>query len=158
MTALSILENRAVASAAPPEVLTSTLGGQEYGIDILAVQEIRRYEAPTRIANAASHLLGIVNLRGVIVPIVDLRRSMGLPAEHGASTVTVIVNVGARTVGLVVDEVSDVVTLDPEQIQPRPSLGNGASADFIVGFATVAGAEGPRMLLLLDLEALLRDF
>lgn len=156
MTAITVIENAAVASAAPLEVLTSRLGAEEYGLDILAVQEIRRYEAPTRIANAASHLLGVMNLRGVIVPIMDLRRRLGLPAENGNDTVTVIVNVANRTVGLVVDAVSDVVALKPEQIQPRPALGGQAGNDFIVGLATLEGADGHRMLLLADLTALLQ--
>jgi purine-binding chemotaxis protein CheW len=158
MTAISIIENNAIASAAPPEVLAARLGAEEYGIDILAVQEIRRYEAPTRIANAARHLLGVMNLRGVIVPIVDLRHRLGLPAGYDVNTVTVVVNVAGRTVGLVVDSVSDVVALQPEQVRPRPGLGGQADIDFIVGIATLEGAEGPRLLLLLDIPALLRDF
>ena len=153
MTAISIIENKAVATAAAPEVLASRLGAEEYGIDILAVQEIRRYEAPTRLANAAGHLLGVTDLRGVIVPIVDLRRSMGLPAEYGANTVTVVVNVARRTVGLVVDSVSDVLALQPGQVRPRP----GPAADCIRGLATLEGAQGPLLLLLLDIPALLRD-
>lgn len=157
MTALSVIEHAAVADAAPREVLTARLGGEEYGIDILAVQEIRRYEAPTRIANAAAHLLGVMNLRGVIVPVVDLRRHLGLPAEHGTDTVTVVVNVANRTLGLVVDAVSDVVALDPGCIRARPTLGSAADPGFIVGLATLDGAEAPRLLQLTDLGALLRN-
>ncbi len=149
MSALTVIEHQAVEAAAPLEVLTSRLGEEEYGINILAVQEIRRYEQPTRIANAASHMLGIMNLRGVIVPIVDLRRLLGLPAENGVNTVTVVVNFGGRTVGLVVDGVSDV-------IQPRPPLG-AADAGFIVGLATL-DTTPPRMLLIVDLGVLLQDF
>lgn len=156
MTALTVIEHAAVASAVPREVLTSRLGAEEYGIDILAVQEIRRYEAPTRIANAASHLLGIMNLRGVIVPIVDLRRHLGLPVENGNDTVTVVVNIANRTLGLVVDAVHDVVALQSGHIQPRPALGSPTDADFIVGLATLDGADGPRLLQLTDLAALLR--
>ncbi|MCH8856959.1 MAG: chemotaxis protein CheW [Proteobacteria bacterium] len=136
MTALSVIEQQAVETAAPREVLTCRLGAEAYAIDILAVQEIRRQEPATRIANAPAHVLGVMNLRGVIVPIV--------------------VNVGHRTVGLVVDAVSDVVALGAEQIQPRPSLGRQVAADFIVGLAQVEGAEGQRLLQLVDLSALLR--
>lgn len=156
MTALTVIEQQAVQAAAPLEVLTSRLGEEEYGINILAVQEIRSYEQPTRIANAASHMLGIMNLRGVIVPIIDLRRLLGLPAENGVNTVTVVVNFGGRTVGLVVDGVSDVVALGGTQIQPRPPLGT-VDADFIVGLATL-DTTPPRMLLILDLGLLLQDF
>lgn len=157
MTALSVIEHDALSTAAPREVLTSRLGEEAYGIDILAVQEIRRLEPATRIANAPAHVLGVINLRGVIVPIVDLRRLLGLPADNGTHTVTVVVNLGARTVGLVVDAVSDVVALTPAQIQPRPSLGPRVDADFIVGLAHLDAAEGQRLLLLVDLAALLRD-
>jgi len=156
MTSLSVIEHRAVATAAL-EVLTSRIGAEDYGIDILSVREIRRYEPPTRIANAAAHLLGVMNLRGVIVPIVDLRRRLGLPAEHGHDTVTVVVDVAGRTVGLVVDAVSDVVALQPEHIRPRPALNGRTDADFIVGLASLDGASGNRLLLLTDLPALLRD-
>ncbi len=98
-----------------------------------------------------------MNLRGVIVPIVDLRRLLGLPAENDMNTVTVVVNVAGRTVGLVVDSVSDVVALSPEQIQPRPALGPQVDADFIVGLAQLSTADGHRLLQLVDLAALLRD-
>jgi purine-binding chemotaxis protein CheW len=156
MTALSVIEHQALEASAPREVLTSRLGAEEYGIDILAVQEIRRYEVATRIANAPAHVLGVMNLRGVIVPIVDLRHLLGLPAENGTNTVTVVVNLGSRTIGLVVDAVSDVVALAPEQIQPRPALGPRVDADFIVGLAQLGSGDSQRLLQLVDLGALLR--
>ena len=156
MTALSVIEHAAVstASAAASEVLTFRLGSEQYGIDILAVQEIRHFEPPTRIAQSAWHLLGVLNLRGVIMPVVDLRRRLGLSDENGLNTVTVIVNVAGRTVGLVVDAVSEVLALDAGKIQPRPALGSGA--DFIVGLAPV-GDPATSLLLLVDLAALLHD-
>ncbi len=158
MTALSPIEHHAVEAAAPREVLTCRLAAEEYGIDILAVQEIRRYETPTRIANAPLHMLGVMNLRGVIVPIVDLRHLLHLPATHDTHTVTVVINMGHRTLGLVVDAVSDVLALGPEQIQPPPVFGDQVDADFIVGLAQVSANGGQqRLLLLVDLMALLRD-
>jgi len=157
MTALSVIEHQAAASVAPREVLSSRLGAEDYGIDILAVQEIRRYESPTRIANASGHLLGFMDLRGVIVPIVDMRLLLSLPAENDTNTVTVIVNLAGRTVGLVVDAVSDVVALKAEQIRPRPQLGGQGNTDFIVGLAQLDTNDGQRLLQLVNLEALLRD-
>lgn len=157
MTALSMIENQAVAAAVPREVLTSRLGGEEYGMDILAVQEIRRFEPPTRIANAAGHLRGITNLRGVIVPIVDMRCLLDLPADHDLNTVTVIVNVAGRTVGLVVDGVSDVVALMPEQVQPRPRMPHRSHADFVSGVATLGSGGQARLLQLMNLHTLLQD-
>ena len=157
MTAISTIEHQAIAAVAPLEVLTCQLGGEEYGMDILAVQEIRRFEQATRIANAAAHLLGVTNLRGVIVPIVDLRHLLRMPAVVGPETVVVIVNVAGRTVGLVVDSVSDVVALRREQVQTQLGLGAQLEADYVIGLATLETAESRRMLLLLDLVALLRD-
>ena len=157
MTALSVIEHQALETAAPREVLTCRLGAEEYGINILAVQEIRRYEAATRIANAPAHMLGVMNLRGVIVPIVDLRRLMGLPAENGTNTVTVVVNLAHRTVGLVVDAVSDVVALAQEQVQPPPALGAQVDAGFIIGLAQLGSGDTQRLLQLIDLGALLKD-
>ena len=109
---------------APREVLTLRLGGEEYGIDILRVQEIRFYERPTRIAGGPPHFLGVTNLRGVIVPIVDLRCRFGLVAACNTDTTTVVlgVGVGGRTVGAVVDSVSDLVALTAEQIIPAPEF------------------------------------
>lgn len=157
MSALSVIEHQAGACAAPREVLSSRLGTEYYGLDILAVQEIRRFEPPTRIASAPGHLLGVMDLRGVIVPIVDLRQLLGLPAANSANTVTVIVTVAGRTVGLVVDAVSDVVALSDEQVKPRPPLGCHGRTDFIVGLARLDTAGGNRLLQLVDLAALLGD-
>lgn len=157
MTALSVIENQALQTATPREVLTARLGAEEYGLDILAVQEIRRYEPATRIANAPAHVLGVMNLRGVIVPILDMRHMLGLPAENGVNTVSVVVNVGSRTVGLVVDAVSDVVALPTDQIQPRPALGSAVDAGFIVGLVQLSTGDTHRLLQLVDLTALLRD-
>lgn len=157
MTALTVIEHAAVANATRREVLTLRLGTEEYGIDILAVQEIRRYEAATRIANAPPHMLGVVDLRGVIVPILDLRWRLGLPVENGLSTVTIVVTVAGRTVGLVADSVYDVAALDNSQIRPRPNLGGQADAEIVVELASIDQPGGRRMVQLMDLDALLRD-
>lgn len=143
------------AAGAPNEVLTLRLGAEEYGINILRVQEIRSFEQPTRIANAPPHILGVTNLRGVIVPIVDMRLRFGLPAEVGTGTVTIVVNVGGRTVGVVVDAVSDVLALAAEQIKPVPEFGGAIDAQHITGIGTVEQGGSPRMLILVDIEQLL---
>jgi purine-binding chemotaxis protein CheW len=154
------IETEAVTSiAAPREVLSFRLGAEEYGIDILCVQEIRSYELPTRIANAPPHVRGVVNLRGVIVPIVDLRLKLGLAeAPCDATTATVVLTLGARTVGVVVDSVSDVIELDAAAIKPPPQLAAGAIDDaFLNGIATLpaAGAQRERLLILVDIARLM---
>ncbi len=158
MSANTSEELRAVAAkamAAPREVLTLRLGGEEYGIDILRVQEIRSFEPPTRIAGAPPHVLGVTNLRGVIVPIVDLRCRFGLDAACNSDTVTVVLSLAGRTVGAVVDSVSDVVALTTGQIKPAPAFGDAADAGHITGIATLGEGERARMLILLDVEELL---
>lgn len=135
------------------EFLTFRLGDEEYGIDILRVQEIRSYEKPTRIANAQSFLKGVVNLRGVIVPIVDLRLALGCAdAPYNDFTVVIVLNVGQRVIGAVVDSVSDVLALGAEQMRPAPDMSAGAvGANHITGI----GQAGERMLILLDIQSLL---
>ncbi|MBP6901247.1 MAG: chemotaxis protein CheW [Burkholderiaceae bacterium] len=134
------------------EYLSFRLGGEEYGIDILRVQEIRSYEQPTRIANAPSFLKGVVNLRGVIVPIVDLRLKLGCDsAEYTPFTVVIVLNLRGRVVGAVVDSVSDVLELSGDAIRPAPAMGSAVDAAFITGIASVA----ERMLILMDIEALM---
>ena len=145
------------ARAAAGEYLTFRLGAEEYGIDILRVQEIRSYEPPTRIANAPAFLKGVVNLRGVIVPIVDLRIKLGCAqAEHNSFTVVIVLNVRGRVVGAVVDSVSDVLELSPEQIRPAPEL-NSAHVDtsYITGIGSLRSEGADRMLILMDIEALM---
>ncbi|MGE0311001.1 MAG: chemotaxis protein CheW [Lautropia sp.] len=137
------------AAALPSEYLTFRLGTEEYGIDILKVQEIRGYEKPTRIASAPSFIKGVVNLRGVIVPIVDLRIKLGLEkADYDSFTVVIILNVGKRVVGVVVDSVSDVMALTGEQIREAPEMNSVVEAQHILGLGTV----GERMLILVDIE------
>lgn len=159
----------ALAGAAAPghsaqggEYLTFRLGAEEYGIDILRVQEIRSYEQPTRIANSPSFIKGVVNLRGVIVPIIDLRVKLGCESvEYNTFTVVVVLNVKGRVVGAVVDSVSDVLELTKEQIKPAPELSSSVDASYITGIGAVkqAQADGPgeaeRMLILMDIEGLM---
>ena len=154
MTILNIQsrKSQAAASVHLREMLTFRLGGEEYGIDILRVQEIRGYEQPTHIVNAPAHVKGVINLRGVIVPIVDLRLRFGLPeAAYDRFTVVIILNVGERVVGAVVDSVSDVIEIAPEQVRAAPELDAGVDAGHITGIGTL----GERMLILLDIERLM---
>ncbi len=134
------------------EFLTFRLGVEEYGIDILKVQEIRSYEKPTRIANAPPFIKGVVNLRGVIVPIVDLRLRLGCEtAEYSTLTVVIVLNVKGRVVGAVVDSVSDVLELSMDAIKPAPEMAAAVDASFITGIGSV----GERMLILMDIEGLM---
>ena len=142
----------AVAARQANEFLTFTLGHEEYGVEILKVQEIRSYEAPTTIANAPPFLKGVVNLRGVIVPIVDMRIKFGLAkADYDQFTVVIILNVARRVVGMVVDSVSDVLQLSAEQIREAPQFGASMDAEYITGLGTVDA----RMLILIDIEKLM---
>jgi len=134
------------------EVLSFRLGGEEYAISILKVQEIRGYDAVTRIASAPEYLKGVINLRGIIVPIVDMRIKFNVgQATYDAFTVVIVLNINGHTIGMVVDSVSDVVTLTPDQIKPAPDLGASVSSDYLQGLGTV----GERMLILLDIDRLL---
>jgi|UniRef100_UPI0035B44CD1 purine-binding chemotaxis protein CheW len=139
-------------AAGPREYLTFRLDQEEYGIDILKVQEIRGYEKPTRIANAPAFLKGVVNLRGTIVPIVDMRLKFNCAqAEYNSFTVVIILNLGHRVVGIVVDSVSDVMELAPENIQAAPDVDATIDSSSVVGLGSV----GERMLILLDIEKLM---
>jgi purine-binding chemotaxis protein CheW len=150
------IEIGTAAAAQVSEFLTFKLGGEEYGIDILKVQEIRGYESVTRIANVPPFIKGVVNLRGVIVPIVDLRVKFELgEARYDAFTVVIILNVAGRVVGAVVDSVSDVLELDRKQIKPAPEFNSLLEAGYITGLGTVESAEGERLLILVDIERLM---
>jgi purine-binding chemotaxis protein CheW len=134
------------------EFLTFTLGSEEYGVEILKVQEIRSHEPTTSIANAPDFIKGVVNLRGVIVPIVDMRIKFRLEnVEYNQFTVVIILNVAGRVVGMVVDGVSDVISLSPEQIRPAPEFGDGLDTQYIIGLGTI----DKRMLILMDIEKLM---
>ena len=140
------------AAASVAEYLTFRLGGEEYGIDILRVQEIRSYEQPTRLAHAPEFIKGVIDLRGVIVPIVDLRLKLGCEqAQYTDFTVVIILNVGGTVLGAVVDAVADVVALPADAIKPAPQFTGQMDASFVRGIATL----GDRMLIVVDIEALL---
>ncbi|WP_404324719.1 chemotaxis protein CheW [Cobetia sp. UIB-001] len=131
------------------EYLVFSLGEEHYAVDILMVQEIRGYENVTRIANAPAFIKGVTNLRGVIVPIVDLRLKFQLgQAEYTAQTVVIVINIGERVVGIVVDGVSDVISLAADQVLPPPEFGARMNSDFLAGLATV----NDHMLLIMDIE------
>ena len=132
------------------EFLTFRLGQEEYAIDILQVREIRAQEPVTRIADAAGFVMGVINLRGAIVPILDLRVRFGLPHESTASTVVIILSLGGRLLGVVVDAVSDVVSLLREQVRPAPALNGAIESPFIRGIAPLDG----RMLIVADVAPL----
>jgi len=146
-------------SSGAEQFLTFVLGGEEYGVTILQVQGIQGWDRVTPIPNTPEYILGVINLRGAIVPIVDLRRRFGMPAaEFGPTTVVIVVKVqpnerGERTLGLVVDAVSEVCNVNAEEKQPAPDFGAGIKTDFVKGLATV----DKRMVILLDIDRLVSE-
>ncbi len=134
------------------ELLTFTLGSEEYGIDILKVQEIRGYDAVTTIANSPAFIKGVVNLRGIIVPIIDMRIKFNLSSvTYNELTVVIILNVAKRVMGIVVDGVSDVIALTADQIKPAPEFSSALDAQYITGLGTV----DDRMIIVIDIEKLM---
>jgi purine-binding chemotaxis protein CheW len=144
------------AAAGSQQVLTFVLGNETYGVDILRVQEIRGFSAVTKIPHAPAHVLGVLNLRGSIVPIVDLRMRFSLErAEYNAVTVIIVLSVqsstGRRDFGVVVDGVSDVVDVNKAEVRPAPELGSASATEYILGLVPVA----ERMVVLLDIDCLI---
>lgn len=133
------------------EYLTFRLSQEEYGIDILKVQEIRGYEPPTHIANAPKFIKGVVNLRGTIVPIIDMREKFNHDAAFNAFTVVIILSLKSRLVGIVVDSVSDVLALSPDDVKAAPDFESIVDTNSLLGLGSV----GERMLILLDIEKLM---
>ena len=151
----TVQNNKPVESTvegAGSEFLAFKLGAEEYGIDILKVQEIRGYEAVTRIANAPEFIKGVINLRGIIIPVVDMRIKfkLGTPT-YDQFTVVIILSIAGRVMGMVVDSVSDVTTLTPDQVKPAPDMGTAFSADYLIGLGTI----DERMLILVDIDRLM---
>ncbi len=145
-------DGAALASEGAREYLTFTLGDEEYGIDILKVQEIRGYDAVTKIANAPAFIKGVINMRGVIVPIIDMRLKFSLgQVEYNQFTVVIILNISGRVVGIVVDGVSDVIALKREQIRPAPEFGALMDTAYIDGLTTL----DDRMVIMVDIEKLI---
>lgn len=143
---------RTSAALASGEFLAFKLGAEEYGIDIQRVQEIRSFEPPTRIADARAHVLGVLNLRGVIVPVVDLRVRFGVtPHAYDSVTAIIVLNLGSRVIGAVVDAVSDVIRLGGEQLRPMPEFNAGVAGDHLIAI----GSLGTRMLILIDIDKLM---
>ena len=143
-------------AGAPREVLSFKLGAEEYGIDILKVQEIRGYENPTRIAHAPAFMKGVVNLRGVIVPVVDMRLRFNLSeVRYDDFTVVIILNLSGRTIGMVVDSVSDVLALGPDQIKSAPEFNGQIDGNHIIGLGAVKTGDVERMMILIDIEGLM---
>jgi purine-binding chemotaxis protein CheW len=141
-----------LTSSGAREYLTFRLDQEEYGIDILKVQEIRGYEPPTRVANAPPFIKGVVNLRGTIVPIVDMRLKFNCSkAEYNSFTVVIILNLRTRIVGIVVDSVSDVMELPPESLKAAPDIDSDIDSAAVLGLGSI----GDRMLILLDIERLM---
>lgn len=134
------------------EFLTFVLGNEQYGLEILKVQEIRGYDTVTRLPDTPDYVKGVINLRGTVVPVIDMRLKFRLEkAEYNELTVMIVLNVANRVVGIVVDSVSDVVRLAGEQIREMPDMRGAIDRQFITGI----GALDQRMLILLDIEALM---
>ena len=147
-------DNTTTSGALGGEFLTFTLGPEEYGIDILKVQEIRGYDAVTTIANTPEFIKGVINLRGIIVPIVDMRIKFNLDnVTYDQLTVVIILNLASRVVGMVVDGVSDVIALTPEQIKVAPQFGATLDTKYLMGLGTI----DERMLILVDIEKLMNS-
>ena len=157
---MGVMERFDTAQAAPMaqagEYLTFRIDSEEYGIDILKVQEIRGYDKVTKIAGAPPYIRGVINLRGVIVPIVDLRMKFNLAeAKYDAFTVAIILNLGGRVVGAVVDSVSDVLELDRAQIKDVPDFRTVLDTNYITGLGSVGDGDEARMLILIDIDRLM---
>ena len=145
----------AAAVTSISEFLAFKLGAEEYGIDILRVQEIRSFEEPTHIANSPAHILGVVNVRGVIAPVVDMRLKFRLEkADYDDFTVVIVLNIGQRLVGMVVDAVSDVITVTQAQMRPLPEFNSAIARDQLLAI----GAIEKRSLILVDIEKLMTSF
>jgi len=149
---LSSLRTRGVAAAPTREFLAFRLGAEDYAIDILKVQEIRVFDNVTRLPGAPDYIKGVLNLRGLIAPVLDLRIKFGFQqVEYGPFTVLIVLHVHDRLVALVVDAVANVVALTDDEIKPPPEFATAVNIEYVMGL----GARGERMLILLDIEKLI---
>jgi purine-binding chemotaxis protein CheW len=152
MEQLGALGNQASFTTEGSQYLTFTVGHEEYGVEILKVQEIKGYGAITPIPNTPDYVKGVMNLRGTIIPVVDLRAKFGMPAtEYTQFTVIIVVTVGAKVMGLIVDAVSDVLNIPKADIQATPDFGRRVDARFINGMAKA----GEKLVVLLDIDTVL---
>lgn len=147
-------DSAAPSQAAINEALVFQLDGQEYGMALQAVREIRSFEAPTRLAGAPADVLGVLDLRGEVIPLIDLRRRFGLPSvPFDAFTIVIVVSLGERCVGVVADRVSDVVQLQPQQVRPMPAMNGVPSRRHLIAIAALEG----RTIVLTDIVGLVAD-
>ncbi len=145
-----------LAASRAGEYLSFRLGAEEYGIEILKVQEIRGFEPSTKMINAPAYVLGVVNLRGVIVPILDMRLKFNMSdVAYDSQTVTIVLSLAKQVVGIVVDAVSDVVELKGEDIKPAPDFTGAIDTQQVIGIATIEQDQRQRMLILMDIEKLM---
>ncbi len=152
MEQLDALSNKISFATDGNQFLTFALGDEEYGVEILKVQEIRGYSAVTPIPNTPPYIKGVMNLRGTIIPVVDLRAKLAMrEAEYNQFTVIIVVNVGTKVMGLVVDGVSDVLNIPRTDIQATPDFGSEVDARFISGMAKA----GEKLVALLDIDKVL---
>ncbi len=154
MEQLDTLSDKISFATDGSQYLTFTLGQEEYGVEILKVQEIRGYSAVTPIPNTPGYIKGVMNLRGTIIPVVDLRAKLGLAeAEYNQFTVIIVVMVGTKVMGLIVDSVSDVLNIPKADIQAAPDFGSDVEARFIQGMAKA----GEKLVVLLDIDKVLNE-
>lgn len=151
-------ENLAQAQQPVSEYLSFQLGSVEYGIDILKVQEIRGFEPSTRMFNAPPYVLGVLNMRGIIVPILDMRIKFAMAdVAYNSQTVTIVLNLADRVIGMVVDAVQDVVAITAADVKPAPDFNGAVNTQHVIGIATLEQAQQQRMLVLLDIENLMTN-
>ncbi len=137
----------------PSQCMSFRLGGQAYAVDILAVQELRRYSEPTSLPDVPRHLCGVINLRGAVVPVLDLRIRFNLEPTLDRLTVIIVVAVRGKSVGLVVDEVTQVLMLSPDALRPAPTMARQVDATFILGLIP----NGEALVTLLDVDRLISE-
>lgn len=152
----AVMHNQGAESGEVNQYLTFQLGTEQYGVNILQVREIRGFSPVTQIPHSPRHMLGVLNLRGLIVPVIDLRMRFGLEVQdYTPTTVVIVLNLqseqGQQDVGVVVDAVSDVVNVSPEQTKPRPAFGSREGGEFVSALAALED----RMVLLLDIDKIL---